>query len=200
MREVAVILFNSFETLDVFGPVEILGRLKDQFTIQFYSQHGGTILSTQNVPVITKPMSELQSSNYILLIPGGDGLKDIIRNNDYIAMLKEFTVKAEFILTVCTGSILLSKTGMLDGKRATANKRLFFWPLKESPQVRWIKKARWVKEENIYTSSGVSAGMDMTLGFVSDLFGKDIAKQQAREIEHEWHEDPAWDPFADMYK
>jgi transcriptional regulator GlxA family with amidase domain len=106
--------------------------------------------------------------------------------------------KAEYILTVCTGSILLSKTGLLDGKKATSNKRLFAWTY-ESPNVHWIKKARWVRHGKIYTGSGVSAGIDMTLGFVSDLLGRGTAKQQANEIEYDCKENSEWDPFSELY-
>lgn len=56
-----------------------------------------------------------------------------------------------------------------------------------------------MKDGNIYTSSGVSAGMDMTLGFIADLLGYDTAKQQSIEIEYDWKEDAAWDPFSDIY-
>jgi transcriptional regulator GlxA family with amidase domain len=65
--------------------------------------------------------------------------------------------------------------------------------------VRWIKKARWVRDGSIYTSSGVSAGIDMALAFVSELIGSDAAKRQSVEIEYLWNEDPDGDPFADLY-
>jgi type I restriction-modification system DNA methylase subunit len=96
-------------------------------------------------------------------------------------------------------SILFSKTGLLNNKKATSNKRSFFWTKNESPEVNWIKKARWIKDGNIYSSSGVSAGMDMTLGFISDLLGYDIAKKQSLEIEYDWKEDSEWDPFSELY-
>jgi transcriptional regulator GlxA family with amidase domain len=114
--------------------------------------------------------------------------------------MKSLAKNAEFIFTVCTGSILFSKTGLLDGKKATSNKRVFSLTSKESPDVNWIKKARWVKDGNIYTSSGISAGIDMALGFISDLLGYPIAKQQSNEIEYDWKEDPDWDPFSELYK
>jgi putative intracellular protease/amidase len=132
--------------------VEIFGRLKDKFSINFYSADGGEVKSTQNVPVNTKPFSNIRSKGCILLIPGGDGVKELVRNEQYIENLKELCNNAEFILTVCTGSILLSKTGILDNKKATSNKRLFSWTGVESPQANWIKKARWVKEGNIFYS------------------------------------------------
>jgi len=199
MREISAILFNDFETLDVFGPIEIFGRLKEYFHPQFYSQKGGIITSSHNVQVVTKPMSEINSDNYILFIPGGTGTRELIKNEGFINNLKLLSQKAEYILTVCTGSILFSKTGLLNNRKATSNKRVFFWATNESPEVIWIKKARWIRDGNIYTSSGVSAGIDMTLGFISDLLGYEIAKQQSIEIEYDWKEDSEWDPFSELY-
>ncbi|MBP1711713.1 MAG: dimethyladenosine transferase [Deltaproteobacteria bacterium] len=199
MKNVITILFRNFETLDVFGPVEILGRLKDYFSLQFVSQTGGIITSTQNVPVVTETLEGLSGSGHILLIPGGLGVVNLLRDEQWMSDLKSLAMRAEYILTVCTGSILFSKTGLLKGKKATANKRLFSWAIQESPDVEWIKKARWVRDGNIYTSSGVSAGMDMTFGFIADLLGHDVAKQQSIEIEYDWKEDAGWDPFSELY-
>ena len=198
MRDVITILYNGFETLDVFGPIEVLGRLPEHFNPQFYSMTGGIITSSQNVPVMTSPLSELKSTKYILFIPGGNGARDLVNNDEFITTLRTLAGNAEFIITVCTGSIILSRTGILDGKSATSNKRMFVWT-KTAPGVNWIKKARWVKDGTIYTSSGVSAGTDMALGFVSDLLGHPAAEQVSREIEYEWNKDPSHDPFSELY-
>jgi putative intracellular protease/amidase len=202
MRNVAVILFDGFETLDAFGPVEVLGRLSDHFQIEFFSREGGAMTSTHHVRTLTLPFSEIAASEtggLVLLVPGGIGTRALIADTGYPDRLTSLAGRAEFVLTVCTGSVLLSKTGLLDGKRATTNKRLFAWAREESPAVRWVKKARWVRDGRYYTSSGVSAGTDMALGFVADLFGRDLAKRQADEIEFDWKENPDWDPFADMW-
>ena len=196
--DVITVLYDEFETLDVFGPVEVLGTLGEQFNIVFTSLDGGIVRSSQNVPVFTCSFAELDSKKYILLIPGGIGTRQLVKDKKYIEMLYRLANHAEFILTVCTGSILLSKTGILDGKEATSNKRVFIWTGMESPAVHWVKKARWVKSGNIYTSSGVSAGTDMALGFIADQVGRDAAIRIAQTIEYEWHEDPRWDPFADL--
>ncbi|WP_236951141.1 DJ-1/PfpI family protein [Methanobacterium subterraneum] len=108
------------------------------------------------------------------------------------------SINAEYILTICTGSILLAKTGLLDGKKATTNKRLFKWT-EHFPKVDWVREARWVTDKNIYTSSGVSAGMDMVLGFVADQLGYEVAKRQSIQIEYDWKEDSTWDPFSTLY-
>lgn len=198
MYEVLTILFDDFETLDAFGPVEILGRIKEKFSIHFYSLKGGIIKSSQDVPVLTKPLSEVPENDYILIVPGGMGVRKLVDDATFLNHLKNLFHNAEYVLTICTGSILLSKTGLLDGKPATTNKRVFPWT-SEFPKVEWVKKARWVNEGNIYTSSGVSAGMDMTLGFVSDLLGYEVAKKQSTEIEYDWKEDSTWDPFSELY-
>ncbi len=82
---------------------------------------------------------------------------------------------------------LLAKTGLLDNHNATSNKKAFEWVRSISNDVKWIRNARWVADGKYYTSSGVSAGMDMALGFISDLFGKDKANQIANDIEYIWN-------------
>ena len=199
MKEILCVVFDQFETLDLFGPVEIFGRMTDSFRCVFYSRNGGIVESSHGVSVVTKPFSDAPSSGYVLFIPGGAGTRSLVGDTAFIDELAKLTRGAEYVLTVCTGSILFSKTGLLDGRRATSNKRVFPWTGKESPKVNWIKKARWVRDGNIYTSSGVSAGMDMALAFVADVVGYDAAKRNGDEIEYFWSEDPDRDPFADLY-
>mmetsp|Transcript_147 Transcript_147/g.130 ORF Transcript_147/g.130 Transcript_147/m.130 type:complete len:208 (+) Transcript_147:148-771(+) len=201
--QVSTILFDDFETLDVFGPVEVFGRLADHFNPEFYSLSGGLVTSRHNVKVDTKPVSDLLSAalklKYILFIPGGQGVRKLVNDPEYIEMLRQLATSAEYVFTVCTGSTLFAKTGLLDGKSATSNKRAMEWTKSVNPKVEWVDKARWIRADNIYTSAGISAGIDMALGFVSDLLGYDIAKQQSNEIEYSWHEDSLWDPFSALY-
>lgn len=200
MKDVIIVLFNDFETLDVFGPVEILGSFKEHFKLEYYSLEGGNILSSQNVSIATKKLSEINSKDYILFVPGGMGTRELVNDVELINKLTELAKNAEYIITVCTGSSLFCKTGLLNGKRATSNKKAFAWTKSLAPNVSWVQKARWVKDGNIYTSSGVSAGIDMTLGFISDLIGYEVAKQKSIDIEYEWEEDSTYDPFYDIYK
>jgi transcriptional regulator GlxA family with amidase domain len=76
----------------------------------------------------------------------------------------------------------------LDGKKATSNKRAFDWVVTQGEKVNWIRKARWTRDGKFYTSAGVSAGMDMTLGFLADIHGIDFARKVAFEIEYNWIE------------
>lgn len=200
MKEVVTILYDDFETLDVFGPVEVLGSFKDNFRISYYSLIGGIVSSSQGVEIDTKDFSEITSKDYILLIPGGMGTRTLVNDKKLIAELTKLSTNAKYIFTVCTGSSLFSQTGLLNGKKATSNKKALGWTKSIAPNVIWIDKARWVKDGNIYSSSGVSAGIDMSLGFVADLLGYETAKQKSIEIEYSWQEDASIDEFADSYK
>jgi len=93
---------------------------------------------------------------------------------------------------------MLAKAGLLDGRKATSNKRSFDWVRASSNDVDWIKEARWVVDGKFYTSSGVSAGMDMALGFVSDIYGKETAERIAFSIEYNWQQDRTKDDFCNQ--
>jgi putative intracellular protease/amidase len=192
---VNVILFNRFETLDAFGPVEVLGRLKECYTIEFYSEQGAIVTSAQNVKIETRPLQEIQPGG-IVLIPGGQGTRTEIDNKKLIQAIKKISEAAEYVLTVCTGSALLARTGLLKDKDATTNKIAFQWVMEQNKEVHWRKKARWVRDGKFYSSSGVSAGIDMALGFISDQNGEEAAERASREIEYIWNRDRENDPFS----
>ncbi len=90
--------------------------------------------------------------------------------------------------------------GVLDGKRATSNKKSFAWACSNSDKVQWVRQARWVDDGNRVTSSGVSAGMDMALAVIARLYGVEAAETIANFTEYEWHRDASWDPFAALYE
>jgi len=192
--EVAVLLFEDFETLDVFGPVEIFGRLVDLYTVKFYSLDGGQIKNKHGVSVLTEKLETINNIE-IFLIPGGFGTRKEVGNKILIDIIKEISTFSPFVLTVCTGSALLARTELLDGKKATSNKRAFTWVMTNGGNVMWNKKARWTVDGKYYTSSGVSAGIDMTLGFLADRHGVEFARKVAFEIEYNWIEDKDNDTF-----
>ena len=186
--KVAVLLFEDFETLDVFGPVEILGRLKEHYQVSFYSLGGGVIKNSHGISIITDRLNDLLAGTDIFLIPGGYGTRIEVDNQPLIEMIRQISNVSHFVFTVCTGSALLARTGLLDGRRATTNKKAFDWVVTQGQQVRWNRNARWCVDGNYYTSAGVSAGMDMTLGFLKDIHGIEFARKTARDIEYEWKE------------
>lgn len=190
-----IFLFDGFETLDAFGPAEIIGMLPEQYKLHYYSISGGLVTSSHNIRVDTISAAQTDMTG-VLLIPGGMGTRPLVNDEKFIEQIKAISQKADYVLTVCTGSALLAKTGLLKGKQATTNKRAFDWVCSIDQEVNWQRKARWTIDGNFYTSSGVSAGMDMTLGFVSDTSGIDNAVDVARRIEYIWNPNKDDDPFA----
>ena len=194
--QVAVLLFNDFETLDVFGPVEIFGRLQNHYGVKFYSMEGGLVSNSHGVSISTEALSEIEGPIEVFIIPGGYGTRKEVDNKELIDSIIEVSEQSRYVHTICTGSALLAKTGLLDGLSATSNKRAFDWVISQGEKVRWRRQARWTVDGKYYTSSGVSAGMDMTLGFLEERHGHEFAKQVAVEIEYNWQEDRDLDPFA----
>ena len=75
----------------------------------------------------------------------------------------------------------------------------FAWVQSQGPAVQWVKEARWVEDGKFVTSSGVAAGIDMTLAVIAKLAGTDVAERIAVRMEYEWHRDAGWDPFARVH-
>lgn len=192
--DINFLLFEQFETLDLFGPVEICGRHPD-FQLHYISQNGGLVTSAQGVRIDTKSQQDMNVSG-ALVIPGGAGTRTLIKDTPFLKNLRRLSEEAAFVLSVCTGSALLAGSGVLEGKRATSNKRAFNWVVSTSDKVHWIRKARWVHDGKFYTSSGISAGMDMTLGFIRDCFGATAAERIAGRMEYIWNKDPDIDFFG----
>jgi transcriptional regulator GlxA family with amidase domain len=195
MTDFSILLFDGFETLDAMGPAEIIGILPEHFQLRFCSKNGGIVTSAQGARVDTLPFSAVAPGG-VILIPGGIGTRALIRDDAYISAIRSLALDSRHTLTVCTGAMVLAKTGLLDGREATTNKLLFDLVSSLSPAVRWRRKARWVVDGKYCTSSGITAGMDMALGFVRDTVGYDTAKTAAVRMEYLWNEDRETDPFA----
>lgn len=140
-----VFLFDDFETLDVFGPVEIIGKLDNIYELKFFSIKGGVVTSKQKTQIITESYTKIDDSG-ILFIPGGEGTRKLVNDNDTISILKKATKNSVNCITVCTGTALLAKTGLINGLKATSNKRAFEWVRSINTQVEWIYKARWISD------------------------------------------------------
>jgi len=193
---VAAVVFPEFELLDLFGPLELLGLLHERVSLSIVAESTGVVASRQGPKtVVDVAMSEIASLD-ILLVPGGMGTRREVTNEAMLELLRSLAVKARFVASVCTGSALLARAGILDGKRATSNKLAFEWVTSQGPKVTWVREARWVEDEKYFTASGVSAGMDMTLGLIQRIFDRPTALEIAQRAEYIWSEDSTVDPFA----
>ncbi|MCZ6673832.1 MAG: DJ-1/PfpI family protein [Verrucomicrobia bacterium] len=193
--KLGAVLFEGFELLDMYGPLELFGMTQN-IDIVMLAEEAGRVRSAQGpVSVADLSMREVDQLD-ILLIPGGRGTRKLVTNESFLSELVRLSSLAEYVCTVCTGTSLLAKAGDLDGVKATTNKRSYQWVTSQGPAVKWIPEARWVEDGKYFTSSGVSAGMDMALGLIEKLFGKEKSLEAANYAEYDWHQDKSWDPFA----
>ncbi|KAL0568263.1 hypothetical protein V5O48_013723 [Marasmius crinis-equi] len=207
------LLFPTFQALDIFGPLDALNILSRKFPLNlsvigpsldpistkyrnpslnpFNSNFGETVVPTHSV---NSPPESLE----VLIVPGGFGTRDddigpiidFIRNN-YPSL--------KYIITVCTGSWLAARAGILDGKRATSNKMSWAGTKEVGPNVKWVSHARWVVDGNIWTASGVAAGIDAMLAFIKEVYGEEAATHCSHVMEYEPHKDASYDPFAELH-
>ncbi|KDQ31674.1 hypothetical protein PLEOSDRAFT_1035376 [Pleurotus ostreatus PC15] len=204
-----VLLFPTFEALDVFGPLEALNLLSLTVPLNL------SLISRTLDPVSTKPRAMTTPSNFsesilpthtfsnpppdleVLLVPGGLGTRAPDLQAE-VGFIRDTYPQLKYLITVCTGAWLAANAGVLDGRNATTNKKAWAGrPVNNS--VNWITHARWVVDDNIWTSSGVSAGIDATLAFVEEIYGEELATDVANSMEYERHTNATWDPFAELY-
>lgn len=199
MRTVAGLLFPGFELLDLFGPLEMLGTAEQEFSLELIAQTAGPVASAQQVSAMAQRSFDEAGDYDILLIPGGMGTRQEVNNTALLDWLVKASSRTEWTLSVCTGSALLARAGLLDGRRATTNKAAFAWASSQGPDVQWVREARWVEDGRFMTSSGVSAGMDMALAAIARMLGEAQAEQVAIRAEYTWQRDSTHDPFARIH-
>jgi len=185
----AIVLFPAYEPLDIFGPIEILSSLA-RFTQVDFSLLAETLDDVSTAPALAS-MNKFNSSVYynvrpdytfatapsdieVLLVPGGLGSRSPTLNATLDFVSHRYP-KLKYLITVCTGALVASRAGLLDGKRATTNKLSWKSVVVTNPKVHWITHARWTVDGNIWTSSGVSAGMDAVSAFIACFLGDDLA-------------------------
>ena len=194
--KIGAVLFPGFELLDIYGPLEMLGLLGDRVSITMIAEEAGAVASSAGVKGFADlPLSEAAGFD-LLLVPGGMGTRRLVENQKFLDLLLTAADKCPLVASICTGSALLAKTGLLDGLEATSNKIAFDWVKQQGPAVHWIREARWVEAGRFFTSSGISAGIDMTLGLISHLYGREVSLDVARRAEYLWNEDRSEDPFS----
>jgi len=202
-KTLGILLFPGFEILDAFGPLEMFSIIPDKIKIILIGDVSGTsrtVKSFQGVSVVVDTNLQNVPHLDILLVPGGMGTRKEVSNPTLLAWIKARSATAELTLSVCTGAALLAKAGVLDNHKATSNKIAFEWVKEQGPKVHWVNKARWVDDGNIITSSGVSAGMDMSLYVISKLYGTAVSEEVAKITEYNFNADPSDDKFSSSAK
>ncbi|KAI9876947.1 MAG: hypothetical protein M1830_005233 [Pleopsidium flavum] len=208
-----VVLFPAFEALDVFGPLQALNVLS-----RSHHMNLALIASTLD-PVSTQPRSASMNAHNstfaqsvlpthtfsqrppsldVLIVPGGLGTRapDLFET---VTFIEKTYPRLQYLISVCTGAGLVARSGILNGKKATTNKAAWNSTTALGAEVEWVAHARWVRDGNIWSSSGVSAGIDVTFAFIEEVYGSETATMVANYMEYERHLDASWDPFAELY-
>lgn len=200
MRRVGLVLFDGFEVLDAFGPVQLLGIARDVFEVVTIGPASrGLVRSAQGIEVAAQHGYADAPPLDILLVPGGQGARQAVHDEVLLSWLRARADDAEIVASVCTGAALLAAAGLLEGYRATTNKFAYAWATSHGETVEWVPQARWVHDRDRWTSSGVAAGMDMTAALVRHLHGDELAEATAFFSELELHREADWDPFAERH-
>jgi transcriptional regulator GlxA family with amidase domain len=120
----------------------------------------------------------------ILVIPGGIGTRNLLDHQDTISWIRIVAQTTKLTTSVCTGAMLLAKSGILNNKRATTHWASLDWLAQQPNNISVDRTLRWVEDGNVVTSAGVSAGIDMAFHVVQRFCGKDVADDTAQHIEY----------------
>jgi transcriptional regulator GlxA family with amidase domain len=191
---VGILIFDDVEILDVAGPFEVFSvtRLNDEQRLQQSSPFKVYLIAEKNKQIIAigglrltpdVTISECPELD-LLIIPGGWGTRKESKNRILIKWISNQFTKDRLIASVCTGSSLLGKAGLLDGRDATTHWRAFDFLQESAPKARILKNVRFTLTEPIFTSAGVSAGIDLALRIVSHFFGTEVGQTTARQMEY----------------
>lgn len=184
---VGFILFDRVEELDFVGPWEVftmaaqLGGPIDAFTVGWPETD---IRCAKGLRVVADHTIADAPPADIVLIPGGQGTRTLVKNSEFINTIRPYVAAARLQTSVCTGSALLGRMGFLEQRRATTNRNAFDFFRENAPAALLIEDERYVHDDNVVTAAGVSAGIDMALWLVGHLFGQDLARTTQRYMEY----------------
>ena len=194
-KRLGAVLYKDFELLDAYGPLEMFGVLIEQVEIVVIAEQKGPVKSSGGPSTLAEYDFQDAPDLDLILLPGGIGTLAELENQAMLEFLKARAPRSEITMSVCSGSAILARAGLLDGLPATSNKMFFSLASSQSDAVDWREAARWVDAGRYVTSSGVSAGTDMALAVIARLYGAETAEAVIRFTEYQWHRDADDDPF-----
>ena len=193
-KRIGIVLYKNIEVLDFCGPFEVFSvtRLNEEkrreepspFDVLLVAEHPEPVTATGNMNVIPHYTFENCPRLNILVVPGGWGTRKELNNPIMLEWLRSRAAEVETLTSVCTGSMLLGFAGLLDGLHATTHWRSLDWMRDSLPAVLVDDEKHVVEDGRVFTSAGISAGIDMALRVVARYFGEDIARATARHMEY----------------
>ena len=192
---VGILIFDEVEVLDFAGPFEVFSRTRLLKGAESRRSNDSAPFNPFTVSIDTNPLTATGGlkiiSDYtikdcpnidILVVPGGFGTRTLLNNENLLSWIKSISDQAKITSSVCTGSLLLAKAGLLEDKRATTHWGAIEALKSISKDIQVIDNRRIVNDE-IITSAGVSSGIDMAFMIVENLYGEQVASDTAKYIE-----------------
>jgi transcriptional regulator GlxA family with amidase domain len=196
-RLVVVLAFEGVQLLDVAGPVQTFASANEMvcgtrgapshgapYHIVVVSRRGGAVRSSSGLPVVTQPIAKAVGNRRIdtLILPGGAGVHDAAANKKIVDWIRRQVSTSRRIASVCTGAFLLAEAGVLSGRRATTHWKFCARLQQQYPDLQVDPDPIYLHNDRIWTSAGITAGIDLSLALVQEDFGRKLAMQVARHL------------------
>jgi transcriptional regulator GlxA family with amidase domain len=182
MRTVAVVIHPGFQLLDAAGPTttfEIADRFHpDSYALSLLAPGGGEVESSSGLKLAAAPLEEFRFDTVV--VSGGEIVRSMAAVHEIVAWLKR--VEARRIASVCSGAFLLAEAGLLDGRRATTHWDSSDRFVRSYPQVELDAERIFIRDGEVWTSAGITAGIDLSLALVEDDLGPTIARRTAQQL------------------
>ena len=190
----AIFIFNEVEVLDFAGPFEVFAvtdslNQNALFNTYTVAEMPGIVVARNGLKVVPTHTFESAPAPDIIIIPGGFGTRPLLNRPVIIEWLRQQSRAARHTVSVCTGSLLLAKAGLLDGLPATTHYLQLPLLRELAPTAVVHPDRRFLDNGQILTSAGISAGIDVSLHLVARLCGKEIAEKTAAHMEYRWAND-----------
>jgi len=195
-RTVGILIFDDVEVLDFAAPFEVFSRTRlvagvesrrsddsAPFSVFTVSKDGRQVRATGGLAVTPEHSFESAPAIDILVVPGGFGTRVMLQDEPTLDWIRKVASDVEKLTSVCTGSLVLARIGLLSGRRATTHWGALDMLRTIDPSVDVQEEKRFV-DDGVITSAGVSAGMDMALHVVESLCGREVADETAHYIDY----------------
>ncbi len=189
-RNVAILAFDDVEVLDFAGPYEVFNVAAEltkppAFYVYAVGIGPGPVIGRGKFTVSPRYSIDDCPQADILIIPGGFGIRPLLGHERLVSWISEQAGKVQWLLSVCTGALLLAKAGLLENRPATTHHGSFDHLTQLSPTTTVVKDRRFVQSsERIYTSGGISAGIDLALHMVEKLAGREARQAAVEQMEY----------------
>jgi transcriptional regulator GlxA family with amidase domain len=198
-RTVGILVFPEVEVLDFCGPFEVFSvtrldeeRRRDEpspYEVVLLAEGRDVVVATGGLKVVPDHGLDDGPPLDVLVVPGGWGTRSQVSNDRLIGWIAGQSRRVATLASVCTGSLLLGKAGLLDGKRATTHWRVLEEMRARFPAVDVIGDEHVVEDGDVITSAGIAAGIDLALRVVARHHGEPVARATARYMEYPFPED-----------